>query len=63
MCTKLVSDRFALQTIEPNLLLTAFLPVLLFAAAFGLEWHYVRRQFLSALLLAGMKIVFRAHLP
>lgn len=41
------------QNINPELLLTAFLPVLLFAAAFGLEYQYIRRLFTSGLLLAG----------
>ena len=42
-----------LQSIDPELLLTAFLPILLFAGAFALEWHTVRRLFVSSLLLAG----------
>ena len=41
------------QNIQPNLLLTAFLPVLLFAGAIALEWHTVRRLLSSSLLLAG----------
>ena len=41
------------QTINPNLLLTAFLPILLFAGAFALEWHTMRRLMWSSLLLAG----------
>ena len=41
------------QTIDPNLLLTAFLPILLFAGAFALEWHTMRRLMWSSLLLAG----------
>ena len=46
--------RLSLQNIDPTLLLTAFLPILLFAGAFALEWHAVRRLFWSSLLLAGM---------
>ena len=46
--------RLPLQNIDPTLLLTAFLPILLFAGAFALEWHAVRRLFWSSLLLAGM---------
>ena len=42
------------QNIDPTLLLTAFLPILLFAGAFALEWHTVRRLIWSSLLLAGM---------
>ena len=42
------------QSIDPTLLLTAFLPILLFAAAFALEWHTVRRLIWSSLLLAGI---------
>jgi NhaP-type Na+/H+ or K+/H+ antiporter len=42
-----------LQNIDPTLLLTAFLPILLFAGAFALEWHTVRRLIWSSLLLAG----------
>ena len=41
------------QNIDPTLLLTAFLPILLFAGAFALEWHTVRRLIWSSLLLAG----------
>lgn len=43
----------AIQNIQPTLLLTAFLPVLLFAGALALEWHTVRRLLSSSLLLAG----------
>ena len=43
----------ATQNIQPTLLLTAFLPVLLFAGALALEWHTVRRLLSSSLLLAG----------
>ena len=46
--------RLSPQNIDPTLLLTAFLPILLFAGAFALEWHAVRRLFWSSLLLAGM---------
>ena len=46
--------RLSAQNIDPTLLLTAFLPILLFAGAFALEWHAVRRLFWSSLLLAGM---------
>lgn len=48
----------AMQNISPSLLLTAFLPVLLFAAAFGLEWHSVRRLFWSSILLAGQSMLY-----
>ena len=41
------------QNIDPNLLLTSFLPILLFAGAVALEWHTVRRLLSSSLLLAG----------
>ncbi|KAK9908624.1 hypothetical protein WJX75_000582 [Coccomyxa subellipsoidea] len=41
------------ESIDPTLLLTAFLPILLFAGAFALEWHTVRRLMWSSLLLAG----------
>ena len=41
------------QSIDPTLLLTAFLPILLFAGAFALEWHTMRRLMWSSLLLAG----------
>ena len=41
------------QNLDPTLLLTAFLPILLFAGAFALEWHTVRRLIWSSLLLAG----------
>ena len=42
-----------MQNIDPNLLLTSFLPILLFAGAVALEWHTVRRLLSSSLLLAG----------
>ena len=43
------------QSIDPTLLLTAFLPILLFAGAFALEWHTMRRLMWSSLLLAGAR--------
>lgn len=52
-----------LQNISPSLLLTAFLPILLFAAAFGLEWHYIRRLIGSSLLLAGKLHALRYGRP
>lgn len=42
-----------MQRIDPELLLSAFLPVLLFAGAFALHWHIVRKLIWSSLLLAG----------
>ena len=50
-----------MQNINPELLLAAFLPVLLFSGAFNLEWHLVRRLKWSALLLAGA-LPARQHL-
>ncbi|CAL8460804.1 g335 [Coccomyxa elongata] len=51
---KLVGEGTRLwESIDPTLLLTAFLPILLFAGAFALEWHTVRRLMWSSLLLAG----------
>ena len=47
------------QNIDPTLLLTAFLPILLFAGAFALEWHTVRRLIWSSLLLAGMLLALK----
>ena len=43
------------QSINPTLLLTAFLPVLLFGAASVLEYHTARRLMWSSLLLAGAR--------
>lgn len=52
------------QSIDPTLLLTAFLPILLFAGAFALEWHTVRRLVWSSLLLAGITLPFAwAYFP
>ena len=42
----------AWEAIPPDLLLAGFLPTLLYAGASALEWHAVRRQMPSALLLA-----------
>ena len=50
------------EGISPELLLAGFLPVLLFAGAFALEWHVVRRLLPSALLLAGPGVVIGAGL-
>ena len=54
-CTECMqrSHAVCVQNIDPTLLLTAFLPILLFAGAFALEWHTVRRLIWSSLLLAG----------
>lgn len=41
------------ENIDPELLLTVFLPVLLFGAAFAMDWNMLRRVKFSALLLAG----------
>ena len=43
----------AWEAIPPDLLLAGFLPTLLYAGASALEWHAVRRQMPSSLLLAG----------
>jgi hypothetical protein len=50
------------ENMEPTLLLAAFLPVLLFAGAFALEWHVVRRLLPSSLLLAGPGVAVGAGL-
>ena len=52
-CSSLMMSGAFPQNIDPTLLLTAFLPILLFAGAFALEWHTVRRLIWSSLLLAG----------
>lgn len=41
------------NNMDPELLLTVFLPILLFAGSFVLDWHTLRRIKWSALLLAG----------
>ena len=41
------------QRIDPELLLAGFLPIILFAGAFSLEFHFVRKLFWSAIILAG----------
>lgn len=51
------ADRDLSQDINPELLLATFLPVLLFAGAFNLEWHLVRRLKWSGLLLAGAHLL------
>lgn len=51
------ADRNLVQDINPELLLATFLPVLLFAGAFNLEWHLVRRLKWSGLLLAGAHLL------
>lgn len=48
------------EAIDPNLLLAGFLPILLFAGAFALEWHVVRRLLPSSLLLAGPGVIVGA---
>ena len=48
------------EGIDPNLLLAGFLPILLFAGAFALEWHVVRRLLPSSLLLAGPGVLLGA---
>lgn len=42
---------------SPTLLLTIFLPVLLFASGFSLEWHLVRKLAGQCLLLAGPGVI------
>lgn len=51
---------YFMQHIPPNVFLSVFLPVLLFAAAFVLQWHFVQKLFYEAVLLAGR---FLAHIP
>jgi len=43
--------------IHPNLLLAIFLPVLLFASGFSMEWHLVKRLMTQMILLAGPGVV------
>ncbi len=40
------------QNIDPTLLLSVFLPILLFGSAFASHWHTVRTQKYGILLLA-----------
>ena len=54
----LASGTRSWENMDPNLILAGFLPVLLFAGAFALEWHVVRRLMASSLLLAGPGVIF-----
>ena len=50
------------KSIDPHLLLGAFIPALIFESAFSVNYHTISREFTQALLLAGPGVLINSSL-
>jgi NhaP-type Na+/H+ or K+/H+ antiporter len=50
------------QSLDPEIILFLFLPVLVFGEAMTLKWHHIKEAFLQSALLAGPGVVIGAYL-
>jgi NhaP-type Na+/H+ or K+/H+ antiporter len=50
------------QTLDPEIIIFLFLPVLVFGEAMTLKWHHIKEAFFQSVLLAGPGVVIGAYL-